>query len=277
LNQLWKNKWVRWLVLPVALIVGVYQFNYPTCTFRYKLTAEVMTPEGLRTGSSVIEVSYSSGHPLPNPGRWRADFVTGEAVYVDLGGGKNLFVLLGADRWERTASRIPSNDEGFDGITGSSIRRIGDDLDEQNLAEGSLNALWLPVQVFKLGRMPGYERDMQRRANALRGQAPVEVPLINAPLMGRFEDLAKPETFNTMLPTKISKVLGDGYVLQSLKMQIVNEEPGEGMRNVLPWLTQAVDRRLRQCNKNDQTTSNACQIGSHQIWASNSAMDYVEY
>jgi hypothetical protein len=275
LNQLWKNKWVQWLVLPVALIVGFYQFNYPTCMFRYKLTAEVMTPDGLKTGSSVIEVRYSSGHPLPNPGRWRADSLSGEAVYVDLGGGKNLFVLLGADRWERTASRIPSNDEGFDGITGSSIRRNGDDLDEQNLAEGSLNALWLPVQVFKLGRMPGYERDMQRRANALRGQAPVEVPLVNLPMLGTFRDLAKPETFNAVLPTEIKKLLGDGYVLQSVKMEIAGETNMKAIRTILPWLSKYPEPSIASCNSGTSTALLACKIPNSNFWSDKVSSSYL--
>lgn len=231
-----KNKWTRRLVIwglaPVALIYSFIQFNYPTCSFRYKLTAEVMTPEGLKTGSSVIEVSYSSTHPLPNPGRWRADTVTGEAVYVDLGGGKNLFVLLGVDRWERMVSSTPSNEDGFDGLKGGN-----DYVLEDNLGKGSLNALWLPIQVYELGRKPGLEREMQRRANAMYGQAPVEVPLINLPMLGTFVDLSKPETFNTVLPTEINKVLGEGYELKSVKMQMVEDYIVDQIFSITPWLS----------------------------------------
>jgi hypothetical protein len=243
-----KNKWTRrlamWVLAPIALIYGFIQFNYPTCTFRYKLTAEVMTPEGLKTGSSVIEVSYSSTHPLPNPGRWSADTLTGEAVYVDLGGGKNLFVLLGLDRWERKASRLPSTQPSFDGIEGGQ-----DSVTEQQLGEGSLNALWLPVHVFKLGRTVGEERDMQRRAMALLGQSPVEVPLINVPMVGTFADLARPETFDTLLPTDIKKTLGEGYALQSVNLQIVDQNNSAIIESILPWLLKQPEKLLLKCGR----------------------------
>jgi hypothetical protein len=223
-----QNKWLRrlvtWVLVPVALVYGFFQYNYPTCTFRYKLTAEVMTPDGLKTGSSVIEVSYSSVHPLPNPGRWRSDTVTGEAVFVDLGHGKNLFVLLGADHWDRLASYTPSPETPLDPI---SAKRLG---------EGSLNVLWLPIYTFNLGRAPGEERLMSSRVNSLRGQLPIQVPLSNIPLIGSFGDMHKPETFVEVSPTEISKVMGEGFVLRSVSVQIVNETTGTQIKSALPWL-----------------------------------------
>jgi hypothetical protein len=261
-----------WVLAPVVLIYGFFQYNYPTCTFRYKLTAEVMTPEGLKTGSSVIEVSFSSTHPLPNPGRWSADTLTGEAVYVDLGGGKNLFVLLGLDRWERKASRLPSTQPSFDGIEGGQ-----DSVTEQQLGEGSLNALWLPVHVFKLGRTVGEERDMQRRAMALLGQSPVEVPLINVPMVGTFADLARPETFDTLLPTDIKKTLGEGYALRSVKMQIVKDETGDLIREVLPWLLSFEEPNIVKCPvEKISDVKGACRVktGSFKLSASSYIGNY---
>jgi hypothetical protein len=219
------------VLLVVALIYGAFLFMYPTCTFRYKLTAEVMTPDGLKTGSSVIEVRYSSVHPLPNPGRWGLDKVTGEAVYVDLGGGKNLFILLGADRWERAPASTPGRQGGIDGIEGGN-----DAIMERQLTLGSLDVLWLPISVYKLGRIPGQERDMARRVNAHRGEAAVDVPLKNVPLIGSFADLQKPETFATSLPTDIREMLGNDYVLQAVKIQIVDEAVSDKMGSILPWL-----------------------------------------
>ena len=107
----WKNnRAVRRLLLGVAVLAAAvwaaqlwWHWMYPVAQFRYKLTVEVMTPDGLKSGSSVIEVRYSSSHPLPNPGRYYNDaLVAGEAVYVDLGQGKNLFVLLSTIRSGRS-------------------------------------------------------------------------------------------------------------------------------------------------------------------------------
>ena len=59
--------------------------------YRYRLTVEVDTPQGLRTGSSVIEV-----HSVREHGYMERLLTTakGEAVAVDLPGGKVLFALL---------------------------------------------------------------------------------------------------------------------------------------------------------------------------------------
>ena len=68
-------------------------------TIRYRLTLEVDTPEGVRTGSGVIEVKYVKlGQTLGASAEWKAE-VRGEAVTVDLGERGTLFALLaeGAD------------------------------------------------------------------------------------------------------------------------------------------------------------------------------------
>lgn len=50
---------------------------------RYKVTVEVESPFGLRTGSSVVETDMDDN-----------GFTFGQAPYVDLGGGRYLFALL---------------------------------------------------------------------------------------------------------------------------------------------------------------------------------------
>ena len=67
----------------------------PTPDYRYLLTVAVETPDGPKTGSSVIEVetSVAGEYSLPTPGRV-SHKVRGEAVAVDLGDGQVLFALL---------------------------------------------------------------------------------------------------------------------------------------------------------------------------------------
>ena len=50
---------------------------------RYKVTVEVDTPSGLKTGSSVVETNMADN-----------GFTFGQAPFVDLGGGRFVFVLL---------------------------------------------------------------------------------------------------------------------------------------------------------------------------------------
>lgn len=91
------SKWVWILGVIAVLIVGVkvaWGINYPSGTWRYKLTVEVDTPEGVKTGSAVREVK---AHTSPKLVAGIPNFsmsVKGEAVVVDLGSYGQVFALL---------------------------------------------------------------------------------------------------------------------------------------------------------------------------------------
>lgn len=62
--------------------------------FRFKMTVEVETPEGLKTGSSVMEMSASlASFKLPESHAVNLG-VNAEAVAVELPGGQTLFALV---------------------------------------------------------------------------------------------------------------------------------------------------------------------------------------
>jgi hypothetical protein len=88
---------MKWLAILLAVGLAVWAvmaFAFPTYTHRYRLTIEVDTPQGVRSGSSVIEVERSDQRwVLIAQGRYVFD-VRGEAVFVDLGDGRNLIALM---------------------------------------------------------------------------------------------------------------------------------------------------------------------------------------
>jgi len=81
------------ILAPLCFYFG-YRLLYPTYTYRYRLALEVETPDGIRSGSSVIEVRYEMFSEFN--GRDHVSRVFGEAVFVDLGQRKNLVGLLAA-------------------------------------------------------------------------------------------------------------------------------------------------------------------------------------
>jgi hypothetical protein len=83
----------------------------PRGTWRYKMTVEVETPEGVKTGSAVREVSASSTYyvPLPIPGRPFDVSVKGEALVVDLGERGQVFALLRSERTSSAAYEVVFN------------------------------------------------------------------------------------------------------------------------------------------------------------------------
>jgi hypothetical protein len=64
-------------------------------SFRYKMTIEIETPDGVRSGSTVREVSYFEPDNYPSIGESKPHWIlNGEAVVVDLPQNKVLFALL---------------------------------------------------------------------------------------------------------------------------------------------------------------------------------------
>lgn len=66
--------------------------EYTQGTWRYKITVEVETPEGIKTGSAVRQVTVTLGY-LPSPESTADKDSKGEAVVVDLGKRGVLFSL----------------------------------------------------------------------------------------------------------------------------------------------------------------------------------------
>ena len=81
-------KYVGPLLLLAALVIGdQIRINRPN--HKYRLTVEVETPEGVKSASGIMAV-----HPDRSYSRGGKTSTKGDAVFVDLGGGKNLVALL---------------------------------------------------------------------------------------------------------------------------------------------------------------------------------------
>lgn len=73
---------------------------------RYRVTVEIETPEGIKTGSAVREVgAYTEPSILPDQGGTSYNITKGEAVVIDLGQRGVVFALLGDEQEARLVSR----------------------------------------------------------------------------------------------------------------------------------------------------------------------------
>lgn len=79
----------------VVAVIVAWKMVYPTNTLRYKVTVEVETPEGLKVGSAVREVTVMQQPELPDSGPNITQ--KGEAVVIDLGKRGVAFAVMGAD------------------------------------------------------------------------------------------------------------------------------------------------------------------------------------
>lgn len=198
-------KWVGPVVLLVALFVGdQIRINRPG--HKYRLTVEVETPEGRKSASGVLAV-----HPDRGYSRGGHTRTVGDAVFVDLGGPKNLVVLL---------AHLDGGKLDLDGI----------------------NYLALRAYTAAGGKRVSFN-EMNRQA----GIVPVKGPLI--PVLVSFAEPANPGTARVVSPDDVAAVLGAGYRLGEMTAEVVpngfwpldfggalGEPVTRGIVSRLPWL-----------------------------------------
>jgi hypothetical protein len=204
-------KWFGPLALLAALVIGdQIRINRPA--HKYRLTVEVETPEGRKSASGVVAV-----HPDRSYSRRGQTRTLGDAVFVDLGQGKNLVALL---------AHIDNNKLEFDGINYVALRAY-------TVASGgkrvSFNAM-----------------------SAQTGIVPVKAELV--PVLVSFADPANPASARAVAPDDAEAVLGKGYRLQGITAEVVpngfwpidfggilGEPVTRGIVAKLPWLRGAGD------------------------------------
>ena len=213
---------MKWTAVYVAVVGAIsaggwfyYQYEYPTCTFRYKLAAEVQTPDGVKTGSSVVEVSYSYGLDMGG-GSHPALSLTGQATYIDLGSGKNLFILL-ANRESGRNSQLDNLYENFD--------RAG----------GALTAFSLPLKMFGLKFHFGEVPKLCSEFAAASATKTATVPIGNLPTLVTFTDINDYTSVKVVQPEEFETAFGAGYKILDAKIEAADANPSRNIDQILVW------------------------------------------
>ncbi|MCA1434470.1 hypothetical protein I6F33_16000 [Bradyrhizobium sp. BRP20] len=200
------SKWAGLLGL-LALLVGGDQIRINRPDHKYRLTVEVTTPAGIKTGSAILAVV-----PDRNYNRSGRTTTRGEAVFVDLGQGKNIVVLLAHQQGAKL------------------------DLDD-------INYVALRAYGAARGNRVSF-KDMSRQS----GVVPVQGELI--PALVSFGDLGDPNTARLVASDKAEIILGEGYAIRGFSAEVVpngfwpidfggvlGEPVTRGIEAKLPWLT----------------------------------------
>jgi hypothetical protein len=169
-------KWFGPLALLAALVIGdQIRINRPA--HKYRLTVDVETPEGRKSASSVVSV-----HPDRSYTRRGQTRTLGDAIFVDLGQGRNLVALLAH----------VDNKLVLDDINYVALRAYGE-------AAGK--------------RVPFSEMSRQT------GTVPVKGELI--PVLVTFADPANPASAKVVVPDNAEAVLGTGSRIQGISAEVV--------------------------------------------------------
>ena len=202
-------KWFGPIALLAALVIGdQIRINRPA--HKYRLTLEVETPEGRKSASGVMAV-----HPDRSYTRRGQTRTLGDAVFVDLGQGKNLVGLL---------AHV-----------------------DNNLVLDDIN--YVALRAFAAA---GGKRVPFSEMSRLTGIVPVKGELI--PVLVIFTDPATPGSAKVVSPDDAEAVLGKGYRLQGISTEVVpngywpldfggalGEPVTRGIQAKLPWLSGAGD------------------------------------
>jgi hypothetical protein len=200
-------KWIGPLGLLAALAIGdQIRINRPG--HKYRMTVEVETPAGVKSASRVVAVTPYRGY---SPGGQTR--TSGEAVFIDLGSGKNLVALLA-----HLESKI--------------------DLD-------AINYVALRAYTAAAGSRVNFN-DMSKQS----GVVPVKGTLV--PVLVAFADPANPGSAKVVSPDDTEAVLGKGIRLRGITAEVVpngfwpidfggalGEPVTRGIAAHLPWLNQA--------------------------------------
>lgn len=192
---------------------GLLGLALPACSaaedrapdYRYRLTVEIETPDGLKTGSSVIEVRQLIGRSTMGGFNEQISYeIRGEAVAVDLPGDRTLYALLrSGDDVEWAARVIPFL-----------APNAGDEnrLDDLLLLKGKkdLPRTWPPVG--HLGERPAY------------------------PLLVTFGDEAEPTSVMLLDPDDLAAAFGKGVKLKRISAELTDDPVTTGILERLGWL-----------------------------------------
>jgi len=81
----------------IFILAGAYVYYFPWATLRFKMTAEFETPQGLRTGSGLVEATYGiQFNPVGGdvPLILRTFTVRGDAIAVEIPNASPVYVTL---------------------------------------------------------------------------------------------------------------------------------------------------------------------------------------
>lgn len=186
--------------------------------FRYRLTVEVDTPQGPRTGSSVIEVT--AGEVGTTLGGANAE-ARGEAVAVDIAPGQTLFALLRGEH------------------------------DPYDFAE---QAMFLVTPFERGDKEKGFGPLLEavranRKVNVVprmrQGWNNVDPPHSAYPMLVRFRDTRDPASVEQVNPDDLATSFGPGVRLRRITVQLTDDPITTGIKKRLGWLSKHPEPRLQ--------------------------------
>ncbi len=172
---------------PIALVGGILLAKaivFPDYVHRYRLAIEVDTPDGLKRAANVIQIERNDMRWFLIAGRYET-YIRANAVFLDLGHGKNVMALLAHG----------PRAEDVDTIVG------------------------LGIEAY-LSRAKRREEDAWTGRKHLEGVRILGGPLI--PTLVTFDNLDDPRTARVVDPDAFGAAFGAGYAFRKATVEMIS-------------------------------------------------------
>jgi hypothetical protein len=195
----------------LSLLVIGDQIRIRRPEFKYRLQVEIETPDGVKSSANVYSVTPNRSYGGSNSGESAGPKTRGDALFVDLGGGRNVVALL-------------------------AVGTAPTDLDATN---------YIAMRAFTAAGRKVQFRDMKKTT----AMTPVAVPAENAPVLVSFKDVSDPKSARRLTADNAQELLGAGYKLHNVTVSTtangfwpidfggaLGEPVSHGIEDKLPWL-----------------------------------------
>jgi hypothetical protein len=182
----------------VVGFIAAYPLLYPTYSHRYRLTLEVETPDGLKTGSSVIEPSARAQPPIlvNTPS---VTGLKGDAVFVDLGKVGSLLGLLA----------------------------VGKEI------QAPYGPVYLAIKAFGV---PNCKEPFCQWREIAHISGARDLPPDLLPALVTLSSNGDPKSARFLQPGELETVLGPGYRLKRAWIELTQEPVTHEISATLPWV-----------------------------------------
>ena len=186
---------VLWVAFALA---GCGRSDGRSESYRYKLTLAVNTPNGVKRGSSIAEVTFFE---VSISARGIMHKLRGEALYLDLGpGARPLIALIG--RQTQPSSRQ-----------------------------------WRPTtQLSRLYDIPLSADVMDTLAQIARKRGRRTIAANELPDLVTFANVNDPDTVTEIDPNDLQATLGPGVNWSEITLEVTDEPITKGIEEKLPWI-----------------------------------------
>ena len=224
----------RWLICAAALMpAGCGLFNSGP-EIRYRITVEVDTPEGVRSGTGVWSLKL-------RPGNFDQAYnarIRGEAIPVDLPGGRTIFALL----------EVPVK-----------------------LPEDVVARRYFPEARYPTGIGPSRPKQIAYIRRHIRNKIELDCRSrrqeSECPILVAFKSPMNPTSVYELNPDDLPNSLGRGFSLRGVYLQVTDDAPTNQLENRLPWLDRTQGKTLDGSTVSDYSTlANTLTFYSFKRW-----------